>query len=466
MKARTLTGRITFLLGLTTVILLGGAAVLMDQLVDAEMQQRFDADLLTQAGALAAWVEIDGPDRLRKGASDTLQLPSKILTGGAEGAYAVHCDDGFDLHSNPPPRDYPPGWPGRAMPSPAYADVHVDGALLRAVRFDFAMASDGAAGGSCRLILMQPRATMDSILLTIDIILLVIPMLALLLVLLLSPFLVRRGLQPLQRLGESMRDIGPQKPGRRLALTGVRELEPLVIDFNQVLAHMDDVLARERRFTDALAHETRTRLAELHTLVDVERRYPSGRPLDALLQEIGAIGGDLEGTVSGLLLLTRLDAGLESLEWKSIDPALLVERHVARVAVQARQRHLTVDAVAPPHSVSVRVDVSLVDIVLGNLLANACAYAPTGGRVRIAWDSEGLTVSNHAPDLDREEVACLGQRFWSKQRGRDGHIGLGLALAGTAAAAMGFRMRFRLDEDSDLHAVLEWQQIPEAGDRM
>jgi signal transduction histidine kinase len=462
-KTRTLSGAIAFLLGVATVVLLGAAAVLMDHLVDAEMQRRFDADLLAQARALAALVE-SGPHGLDM--DEAAGLPSRMLSGDTQGTYAVHCASGASLSSRPAPLGYPDGWTRTASDDPAFGDIDTGDRALRAVWFRFAVpggdSGHDAPAQDCRLVFMQSRKPLDGILLAIDIILLVIPLLALLLVLALSPFLVRRGLRPLAQLCESMRGIGPNQPGRRLQPTGTRELEPLVAGFNEVLARMDEVLARERRFTDALAHETRTRLAELHTLVDVERHYPSGRPLHALLDEIGAISGELEGTVSGLLLLTRLDAGLESPDWRHVELESLVARHAARVAAVAQRRHLRVDAVPPARPATLVADVSLLDIVLGNLLGNACEYAPSGTGVRIAWNDGALTVSNPAPDLGEGEVACLGQRFWSKQQGRGGHTGLGLALAGAAATAMGFRLGFALADDGRLDATLDWRSARKA----
>lgn len=472
-KMHTLSGRIAFLLGTATVLLLGGAAVLMDHLVDAEMQHRFDSDLQAQARALAALVE-RGPNGLDM--SEAAGAPLRMLASDAQGAYAARCADGTHLLSRPPPASYPAGWTDTAGEEPSFADLDAHGASLRAVWFRFKAIPDsagvgraGASGdaasvqGGCQLIFMQSRSALDDILLAIDIILLVIPLLALLLVLLLSPYLVRRGLKPLAALCESMRGIGPNLPGRRLRATGTRELEPLVAGFNEVLEHMDEVVARERRFTDALAHETRTRLAELHTLVDIERRYPSGRTLDALLGDVGAIGGELEGTVSGLLLLTRLDAGLESPDWHRIDMNGFVSRLVAGVADVVQRRGLTVDVERPALPLTLVADPSLLDIVVGNLLGNACEYAAPGSAIGLRWDDDSMTMENQAPDLREEDVACFGQRFWSKQQGRGGHTGLGLALAGSAALAMGFRLSFVLRDGHWLHVALDWRQALRSG---
>jgi signal transduction histidine kinase len=472
---RTLSGRIAFLLGTAAVLLLGGAAVLMDHLVDAEMRHRFDSDLEAQAHALAELVE-HGPGGLDMG--EASGVPLRMLASDVQGAYAVRCTDGSRLLSRPPPAGYPAHWVGTAGEAPVFADLDVRGTSLRAVWFRLKPVPDPMAGrmmqagvsettgpgrGDCQLIFMQSRTALDDILLTIDVILLAIPLLALLLVLLLSPHLVRRGLRPLAALCESMREVGPNLPGRRLRATGTHELEPLVTGFNDVLALMDDVVARERRFTDALAHEMRTRLAELHTLVDIERRYPSGRSLDALLGDIGDIGGELEGTISGLLLLTRLDAGLESPDWRPVDMDAFVSRLVERATGTAKRRDLRIAVERPELPLSLMADPSLLNIVVGNLLGNACEYAAAGSTIRLRWDGGSMVIENQAPDLREEDIGCFGQRFWGKQQGRDGHTGLGLALAGSAALAMGFPLSFDLREGQWLRVTLDWRQSLRSG---
>lgn len=461
MRPRTLTGGIALLLGIATAVLLGAAAMVMDHLLDAQMRHRFDVDLLARAQALAALVE-SGPQGLAM--DRATDPPARLLAGDAQGGYLVQCANGERLQSTPPPATPPAGWQ-RGGTQPGFADTGDGARAQRAAWFGFTLPGTGGARSTppvaCHLLFAQSRTTLDELLLAIDLILTVIPLAAMLAVLALAPFLVRGGLRPLTRLRASMRDIGPQQPGQRLQPTGMRELEPLVASFNEVLARMDEVLARERRFTSALAHETRTRLAELRTLVEVERRYPSGRTMETLLGEVGAIGGEIEGTVSGLLLLTRLEAGLDRPDWQPIDLPATLARHAARVASMARQRAVQVETVPPADPIALRGDAALLDIVLGNLLGNACEYAPTGSAVCIHWQAAGLAVDNAAPDLDASELACLGQRYWSKQQGRGGHTGLGLALAGAAATAMGWQLGFTLDGSGRLRATLDWRDAPD-----
>ncbi|HET8701023.1 MAG TPA: ATP-binding protein, partial [Nitrococcus sp.] len=402
--------------------------------------------------------------------------PSRLLRSENRATYAMQCADGSRLQSNPPPSSYPSSWPRVMNSAPEFADIRRPDLSLRAVWFRFSAqlaaepnaaahttAMTDTAAQDCRVLLVQPRTELDQILFAMDGILLITPVLALLVVLALSPTLVHHGLKPLTALGESMRSIGPHALGQRLPPAGTRELEPLVARFNEVLTRMDEGLARERQFAGALAHETRTRLAELRTLVEVERRYPSGRSTVALLGEIGGIGGELEKTVAGLLLLTRLDAGIESLERVPIELANSIARQLEHSATTLQRRSLRIDLVPPASSTMLIADQALLDIVIGNLLGNACLYAPAGDSIAVRWNADALIISNHAPDLDEEEVCRFGQRFWSKHHGIDGHAGMGLSLAGAAAAAMGFSLEFKLDAERRLRAILHWKAAATMG---
>lgn len=468
MKMHSLSGRIALWLGVVTVMILGAAAMAMDRMVDAEMSRRFDDGLLAQAQTLTALVNI-GAHGLDM--DDIGRVRPHLLTGRASVAYAIRCADGSTTHSEPAPARYPSGWASAATAQPVFANIDVAGHALRAVWFRFNAGYDseqgtplrGAAGqvaaaDACRVVVMQSRDELDEILTAIDGILLLTPALALLLVLLLSPVLVRRGLKPLTTLGDAMRDIGPQAVGQRLQATGTRELEPLVLRFNEVLARMDEGVTRERQFAGALAHETRTHLAELRVLVEVEQRYPSERPLEEVLVEIGKIVGELQGTVSGLLLLTRLEAGIEGMDPDNVRLDKVLNRQLESAAEPLHRRRLHVNRPAAPHDGVLVADRALLDIIVGNLVSNAVAYAPEGSTIGIRRQRCALIIDNDVPDVDVDEVARFGQRFWSKHHGTDGHAGLGLALAGAAASAMHFKLHFTLDAQQRLHATLSWPE--------
>lgn len=465
----SLSRRITLLLVATSLLVFAGGSLVMDHLADHELKQYFGQSLLIEARALIATLELEPwhvePDNAAWHAAD--------LLGDAALHYDIRCG-GLDLEQSRPPVPLaPPGWPEAAGPHPKLGDLALpDGRHMGWTMLSFRMPLGEGWGRTpaqrearwnrmkqhpiprhCRLLLMQDRSRLDDIMLGMDWIFALGPLLALGSALFAVPLIVRRGLKPLGTLGERMGDIGPNEPGRRLAATGIRELDPLVARFNEVLARMDEGLARERQFANGLAHETRTRLAELRVLCEVEARYPSGRSLPSLLQELGSIGAELENTVNALLLLTQLQSGLAQPQADQGDLGALLERLRQRHAPLAQRRHVALLMERGDVPATWRSDAALLEVVLGNLLGNACSYAPAGDTVRVRADGDAIVVENAAPDLDDDDLAHFGQRFWRKQPPHSGHAGLGLALAAAAARALRLELDYRL-RDGRLQACL------------
>ncbi|HXE65768.1 MAG TPA: sensor histidine kinase N-terminal domain-containing protein [Rhodanobacteraceae bacterium] len=458
----SLRARLTLLLALAVLAVFGVAAKIVDWRADAEMQQRFDASLLAQAQSLAALTQVKN-GRIEVDAEDAA---TAVFPGNADMSwYELRCRDFVIART----AEVPPSI--HAGESPAFADAQLrDGRPLRVVAFRFAPTREGRAPAStatsCALTYALDSGPLDNLLDALDFILLACLLGACVLVMLATPWLVRRGLRPLSVLDRAMADIGPDAPGGRLPASTTTELASLVARFNEVLARMDEGLARERQFASGLAHEFRTRLAELHTLVDVETRYPSGRDTRSLLQEIGSIGTELEATVTALLQLTRIQSGLEQSRPERLLLPPWLGRIRARHEAGARARDVRVETdLACGPDFAVETDAALLEIVLDNLLGNAVAYAPRGSVVELSANHDGIEVCNAAPALHPEDLANFGQRFWRKEAQGAGHAGLGLALAGAAARALRKTLSFEM-EDGVLRASLHWQKgvvPPQAG---
>jgi len=449
-KPPSLATRITLLLVGTSLALLGGGALWMDWRIDHAMEARYRENLLTQAQALTTVVEIEQ-------AVGEPQGSAGLIGGNDRAWYDLRCEGVPPQRSTPPPPAVPAGWPLAAGATPRFANLRGGAGRLGTVMFAFQEPSVvHPPTRRCALLFVQDRRAFDRLLTTLDWILVLGPALALLVALVAVPLIVRRGLAPVRALVERMRDIGPHAPGERLPASGTRELDPLVARFNDVLVRMDEGLARERQFASGLAHETRTRLAELRALAEVEARYPSGRELGQILGEIGQIGAELEATVAALLLLTRLQSGLEQPQRQPLELPPWLERQFQRHRAHAAAREVAIVVDGTPPA-DLHTDPALLEVVLGNLLGNACAYAPTGDTVRIGLGGLGMHISNAAPGLEADDLARFGQRFWRKQPPHAGHAGLGLALAHAAAEALGMGLRFEL-EGGRVSAVLGWAE--------
>jgi signal transduction histidine kinase len=159
--------------------------------------------------------------------------------------------------------------------------------------------------------------------------------------------------------------------------------------------------------------------------------------------------------VTALLLLTRLQSGLEQPQWQALPLASWLNRQLQRHHSAAANFGITLCIEGTPPA-CLRTDPALLEVVIGNLLGNACAYAPRGDTVTLRLTATLLSIDNAAPNLGAEDLGNFGQRFWRKQLPHAGHAGLGLALAGAAAHALGLELDFRLDAPPRLHATLSW----------
>lgn len=451
-RATSLRLRTTLLVIAAIVVVLGTATLVIDFRVDNEVAQRADADLLEHAQALADVFTA------RTGASrqpfPSYWIPSFLADDGTSyfriecrGQHVVSSDE-VALLAWPAPA------PGQSM---AFADV-VDqhGTQLRAIAMRFlpdlnAMHDDPSDHDTandtseCLLGLATDRTEMLDFQHSMDRIEFGCVVLGFLVVAILTPLLVTRSLRPLAGLAEAMDKIGPETPSMRLQGTNIRELAPLITRFNAVLSRMEDGLLRERQFASGVAHELRTPLAELRTAIEVELRYPSGRDAHVLLADIGDIGAKMERIVTALLLLTRIEAGIEQLALQRVDVTALTDALVLRHRHRLQERALALE-LEIERSVAWMADATLLDVLLGNLFGNALAYAPPGSSIRLRCTPACWSVTNAAPELTAGDIARMKLRFWRKGKDAGVHTGLGLALAASAARAQSLRLELALRE--------------------
>jgi len=463
-KAASLHLRITVLLIAAILLTLGTATMVIDFRVDDEVAQRADNNLLERAQALA-----DVFAARHNGSStplDAFKMPSFLSDDGVV-YYRIGCD-GQQVASSSVANTL--AWPAPSADKKVmFADMaDRNGVELRAVtlRFSSGMPATGYAGDlkhaaphnaygadtACALGLAVDRREVLDFQESMDRIEFGCVILGFLVVAVLTPILVTRGLRPLIGLADAMDSIGPESPGVRLGDAHVRELSPLVTRFNEVLSRMEEGLMRERQFASGVAHELRTPLTELRTAIEVELRYPSGKDLRALLADIGDIGKEMQSIVAALLMLTRIEAGLEVAQVERIDMVVLTKRLVDRYGARIRERNLSVREEISSEVIW-HADAALLDVALSNLLSNAVAYAPTGSQILLRCVANNWSVVNEAPNLTAEDVKLMRQRFWRKGRDAGVHTGLGLVLADAALNALSMKLHMMVESGS-FHASI------------
>jgi len=238
--------------------------------------------------------------------------------------------------------------------------------------------------------------------------------------------------------------------GTRLADRDGRRLGTLVVLSDVTRVRELENLRRD--FVANVSHELKTPVTAIKGAADTLLHGAADDPdaRDRFLAIIGRQSERLGALISDTLSLARIeqtvDHGAVSLAPGPLSPVL--EAAVAACEPQAGARDVTV-TVACPEGLSARIDRLMLEQAVINLLQNAVAYSPAGGRVEVgAAPAPGgggveIHVRDHGPGIAPEHLARIFERFYRVDPARSrelGGTGLGLAIVKHVALAHGGRV--------------------------
>ncbi|KQO19051.1 ATP-binding protein [Acidovorax sp. Leaf78] len=276
----------------------------------------------------------------------------------------------------------------------------------------------------------------------------------LVLALLLSGWLARRWLAPVDALASGARDIAQGHLHTRVPVHGNDEMAQLARTFNTMAEQLGSIEASRRQWLGDVAHELRTPLAamraEIEAVQDGVRTFDDKTALRLHRQVMRLIQlvGDLRAS---------LDAAGSSAPSAQVPvhPLSLLAEALASMRPRLAQARISVhttglDALATQSPAPlVHGDAQQLHQVFMNLLENSLRYTDAGGALRIAAlevQSAGgapmlrVQLDDSAPGVAAHELPRIFERLYraDTSRNRDhGGSGLGLAICRAIVLAHG-----------------------------
>jgi signal transduction histidine kinase len=335
------------------------------------------------------------------------------------------------------------------------------GHFVRAIGLDFKLAGDpdrrrdSSASNGVHLVVASDVRELDHTLSILAFVLVASGLLLLTATVSVVPYVLRRGLISLDQLADKAARITADSLETRFPVeTLPGELEPISSRLNDLLERLQRAFERERRFSADLAHELRTPIAELRSLVELALKWPGVRQADTD-NEVLAIALQMEGMISKLLALLRTEQGMIPAIREDVSVLPLVQSVWKVFAEKAASKEVRW-SISIPDRIIVNTDPFLLRSILTSLLDNAVEYTPRGGMISIECNVNNqqfmLRVTNTSEHLTADDVSKMFDRFWRKDAARfnDGHSGLGLSLSRSFAHAMGFEINAALDGEAQL----------------
>lgn len=285
---------------------------------------------------------------------------------------------------------------------------------------------------------------------TVNEVLLVAASLAFVTAVLVSTFVTRRIVKPVQAMKTASQRIANGSYGERVQVNGEDELAELGRSFNRMAHELAQTEERRRQLIGDVAHELRTPLSSIKSVMEgLQDGVLASEP--ETFANVEREVSRLQRLVRDLEELSKAEAGQTQLEEELVNPADLVETAVARLRPQFADKQVTLDTHIPSDLPTITADPARMIQVLLNLLGNALQYTSSGGQVTVQCsvsskhlpvnDEHGLsnavpclliTVTDTGIGLTAHQVPHIFERFYRVDKSRSragGGSGIGLTIS-------------------------------------
>lgn len=251
-----------------------------------------------------------------------------------------------------------------------------------------------------------------------------------------------RGIRPLNRLEERIRQRKPDDLSPLDEHSVPLEVAPLVSAINDLLKRLKESIATQKRFLADAAHQLKTPLAGLRMQADLAQRENSGAAeLKQSLQLIGRASIRATHTVNQLLALARAESGATSLGRQPCNLVELAMDVLQESLSRAMDKHIDLGYEGvEPGSPGVRIEgnPTLLKELMRNLVDNALNYTPSSDghpgvvTVRLLVDRFGhvvvFQVEDNGPGVPESERELVFQPFYRALGAEADGSGLGLPI--------------------------------------
>ena len=254
--------------------------------------------------------------------------------------------------------------------------------------------------------------------------------------LLVSWFLSRRIVAPVQNLTDASLNIANGNYAERVQVNGSDEIAQLATRFNHMASQLEQVESMRRQLIGDVTHELRTPLTSIKGYMEglVDGVLPANAET---FNQIHREADRLSRLVDDLQELSRVESKAYSLDLRSVSVFSLVQTTLKRLSPQATAKRITLRSNLPVDLEPVLADEDRIAQVLVNLAANAIQYTPEGGEVALSAVRHAneihISVKDTGIGIQPEHLANIFTRFYrvdkSRSRNAGGGSGIGLTIA-------------------------------------
>lgn len=272
----------------------------------------------------------------------------------------------------------------------------------------------------------------------------------------LNKVVIERLWSPLYRFLDQLTKFRLGKSDDKPAMdTNIQEFKDLQLAVSTLIRHNEETYEQQKQFIGNASHELQTPLAIMINKLEMVAETEGLQPEQSnAIAEVLNTAERLVRLNKSLLLLTKIE-NRQYLNNEDLSLNKLVTHAVDELEEIAAFKNIVIK-VHQHQELNLRLDSSLANIIVSNLIRNALFHNKEGGEVNIAITENSLAVANTSVQgsLDAEQVFS---RFYKSDTSSKGS-GLGLAIVQAICNLYGFSISYNY-ADSQHTFKINFRQV-------
>jgi signal transduction histidine kinase len=247
--------------------------------------------------------------------------------------------------------------------------------------------------------------------------------------------IAEHSLNPLKKLNKQIREINSENLSIQIDHDdNGDEISELIKNFNTMTSRLDSSFQAQRQFIEDASHELKTPLAIIQTNLDAAKldKKITKSEASGLIETAQRSGEFMNKLIEDLLLLAVLE---NNIDLRKSDIAGIIGDAISSIQTVAKEKNISVKLSKPKKKIESKVNETLLQRAISNLIENAVKYSPkqTETRIRLT-EKEGnieIQISDQGPGIAKKEQKKIFERFYRVDKSRSrktGGTGLGLSI--------------------------------------
>ncbi|HHY26022.1 MAG TPA: HAMP domain-containing histidine kinase [Desulfitobacterium dehalogenans] len=256
---------------------------------------------------------------------------------------------------------------------------------------------------------------------------------ALIIGIILSYWISRRLISPLQGLTAAVQRVGEGHLDEQVPVTTEDEVGQLATAFNGMAENLKRQEQLRKQFSADIAHELRTPLTSIRSYIEAFQ----DRVLPANSENLAVINEEIERLVelsSDLKDLNVAEMGALHPHLTQVNLSELIDKTVNKIFPLIQEKGISLEW-CKPESILIEGDEYLLTRLFYNLLHNAYKFTESLGKIEVQMELRQkdvlITVSDSGIGIPEEDLPFIFERFYRSEKSRSretGGTGIGLAL--------------------------------------